>query len=440
MEALLSANDDFLVDPLSLTLKKGATYIVNRRSATFFSSVNSASYRGVQTVKFAISSQNEWADPESMILSFDVVNDDADKPLQFSTVGAHCLWERYQCRMSSTEVENIEHYGRTVECFSRLIPAEKRLNEGALGFGTKTAMKVSGTDVAPNMFIAGDHEAKQIPGGGRKRVFMRLPLSGVFSSAQKYLPLWALGSGGVEVLLSLANPAAATIHTHGGSTMSQTYHLEDLRAEIDLVTLASEVSDRYWESLAQGGAMYLHPKLWDITQVYISPSNSGNADITLTKSLSRLATMFVNFAPELSESDIQGGKMYVNTFTAYPDAAETLESFTTIGSKRYPDFSVKGITAHFWKLVQALGVAKSLPHSVNTDMDSYSSNSFAMGVDFEKCPLAASTGTNTKGGQELRVSVKGFRSAAGEVPRRAWVCLHHEAALEIKANGVTLLD
>ena len=126
MESLLSTNEDILIEPLSLTLKAGASYISNRRMAQIYSSVNSAAPNGVQTCKWNISSSVEWCDPASVIISFDVVNDTAN-PMPPATPGAHCLFERYQCRISSSSIEDIDHYGRTVEAFTRAIPAEKKV-------------------------------------------------------------------------------------------------------------------------------------------------------------------------------------------------------------------------------------------------------------------------------------------------------------------------
>lgn len=451
METLLNANEDILIEPLSLTLAPTAKYIVDRRNAQFFSSVNSASYRGVQTVKFNLTG-DVWADPESLLISFTVVND-GTAPLQASTVGAHCLFDKYECRMSATQIEHIEYFGRTTECFTRLISEQKRLNEGMLGFGkTNSAIASKGvtTDANPAAEYpvtglpgeAGNHHAKSIAAGGRKRVHMRLPLSGIFSASQKYLPLFALGAGGCEILLSMAAPSEAVLsHDSAGAALSQDYHIEDLTLGIDLVTLASEVQNKYIEKLNEGAALMIHTKLWDIQQIYINPSATGNFDATMTKALSTLATGFVNFAPELDAAALQAGQRYANTFLMYPDAMETLQSSFSVGAKRFPEYATKGITAHFWRLVQALGVGKSLAHTVNAgDLDSYSTNSFVLGCDFEKCPLVSSTGMNVSGGQEIRLSVQGFKGAgAADVPRRAWVCLHSENVVEITSTGVTLV-
>lgn len=456
MEALLAANEDILIPPLSLTLNKGASYILARRQATIFSAVSRASPQGVQTLKFNIASTTEWADPASVIISFDVVNESGN-PLYPATVGAHCLFERYQCRISSQSIEDQEHYGRTVECLSRLIPAEKRLNEGALGFGTDMSQSVAGTAAAANPsdtpeaagvarlvngavvsgnpFLGGSHVAKPILGFSRKRVYMKLPLSGVFTAHQKYLPCWSMGAGGVEVLLSLAPAADSFIP---GTDKSSAYHLEDIRLEVDMVTIDSGVQEQYNDALRNGGSLQIHTKMWNTTQVYLPADNSGSFDVSLAKSLTKLATCFFNFSEELDDTAKQNGRMYANTFLMYPAAYETIESFVQVGSRRFPEFSNKGVTSHFWKLTNALGIARSLPHSVNTDVDSYASDSFAMGFDLEACPLVAASGINTTGGQEISLRVKNFRDGAN-IPRRCWAMLHYEAIIHLQSTGAHLM-
>ena len=85
----------------------------------------------------------------------------------------------------------------------------------------------------------------------------------------------------------------------------------------------------------------------------------------------------------------------------------------------------------------SLGVALSLPHSINIDRESYEVNSFLMGMELEKAPMVAASGENTTGGQEIAIHVKELRNGA-TVPRRAFVILHHEVILDIMAGGVML--
>jgi hypothetical protein len=466
MEALLSANEDVLIPPLSLTVGKGASYIQNRRAATIFSSQNSCSPSGVQVCKWNISSATEWADPGSIILSFDVNNLDAAKTLYPATSGAHCLFERYQCRIASTGVEDQEHYGRLVEGFTRLMPSEKKLNEGALGFGTEQQQFAAAANpltspaeagvrraMEKSLWKSGDHVPKSIPAGSSKKVYMKLPLSGILGPSQtKYLPLWALGAGGIEVSLSLAPAASAvithpTIHATGALTTagdgSINYSLTNLRIEVDMISIDSALQEQYSRNMLEGGALTLHTKLWNATQVYLPPANAGSFDVSISKSLSRVATCFQSFSEELTAEQQAQGTMYVNNFRMYPSASESCESHMTVGSKRFPEFENKSITGHFWKLMSALGVSKSLPHTLSTDVDSYAANSFISGTDLEACPLVMSSGIQTTGGQEIAFHARGFVGAdpavVADILRRCWMMLHYEAIVEIRATGAHLL-
>ena len=210
-----------------------------------------------------------------------------------------------------------------------------------------------------------------------------------------------------------------------------------------MITIDSALQEQYSRNLLEGGSLTLHTKLWDITQVYLPPANAGNFDVSLSKSLSRAATIFFNFAEELTQAQQDAGVKYVNTFRAYEACRETMESHVTIGSKKFPETPTKCLTGHFWRLVSSLGIAKSLAHSINIDRVAYSSNSYLQGTDLESCPMVASSGINTTGGQEIALHVKGFHNAAGAdvegVLRRCWAMIHYEAIVELRATGAHLL-
>ena len=168
---------------------------------------------------------------------------------------------------------------------------------------------------------------------------------------------------------------------------------------------------------------------------------------------SLVATIFANFSEELSAEQQEVGTMYVNNFKS-PGDAQAMSSHVTVGSKRFPEFENESLVAHFWRLTNALGVAKSLPHTLSTDMDSYGSASFCLGTDLEACPLVAASGINTTGGQEIALHCRNFigttPAASGSAEaiaaaaqlntlRRCWIMLHYEAIVEIRATGCHLL-
>ena len=74
MEALLSSGgpqSDVLVGPLKFGLDPQGSYVTQRRQATTFSNVNSASPAGVKTITINQGSSSEWLDPSTVLLSFD---------------------------------------------------------------------------------------------------------------------------------------------------------------------------------------------------------------------------------------------------------------------------------------------------------------------------------------------------------------------------------
>ena len=431
METDLLANEDFLLPNIRLGLEPQASYVRARRNATVHSSIGTASPTGVSTIKYTLSSSTEWLAPESVVISFVVNNLHGTKALQPATVGAHSLFERLQIRVGGQLVEDIDHFGAVTEAFERCVPAEKRLNFGGLGFGQVLA----GTT---NPFMGGtDHTAKPIAATKSKRVFMRLGLSGLMHS-KKWIPLWAV-AGGIELYLTLASQEACMISGANGTTNSMQYSLSDMRLECDMLTIDPALDEQYVTSLREGGGLKLHFKTWNVNQQYLSAGNGGSADITLSKAYSRLANVFALFAKEFSDVEKYEGKLQVNTFSMFAEAEEELESFLTLGSRKFPDFPNKGLTEHYWRLQTALGVALSLPHSINIDYASYKDNCFLLGVELEKAPMVASSGENTTGGQELALHVKNFIGAtAADIPRKVLMVLHHEVIVDIMSGGILL--
>ena len=88
----------------------------------------------------------------------------------------------------------------------------------------------------------------------------------------------------------------------------------------------------------------------------------------------------------------------------------------------------------------ALGVQNSLAHSLGVSFEDYVSRSHMAAFDMEKLPLAASTGTSTPGGQEVRLAVKNLQKADNTQMKRCYLALHSDCIFEIRAGGITKLD
>ena len=352
-----------------------------------------------------------------MYISFNIVNEDAANPLEL--IGQpHVMFDRVRVRAGGAELEDIALFNRLSEQFDIYQSAELKQNKAIYGFPAQPNGAI--TAVAP---------------GKQAKICMTLPLSAVFGTSQtKYLPLFAM-NGGIELLMSLAAPAT---HLVTGSGKSSSYRLENIQMHIGLITLDSALQEKYFQSLSSGQAMLLHTKQFSHQEMFLAPSQ-GSFECTVTKPLSRLSTVFVSFVTELTLSEQQEGKSYVNTFSFFPDAAETCEASIMIGANRIPEFPALGISQHWMRLRQALGVSNSQAHSLGVSRDQYQSTHHIQAYDCEKVPLVSASGMNTNGA-EIRLQVKGLTDASNTNMKRAYMALHYETVFEIRASGISKLD
>ena len=435
MEATISGSQqDVLVGPLSLGLDPGASYITQKREATVHSAVPSCSFNGVNTLRLQISSATEWMDVSSMYVAFNIVNESA-APLQFCGQ-PHVIFNRLQIRAGGAELEDIAMYNRLCEQFHIMQSTATRLNAAQYGLPTKIARENADATLNPNLFMSQKHMPQEVPANSTRKVCMTFPLSSIFgASQQKYLPLFAM-NGGIELLLSLSDPASHLITTGGKGT---SYRLENIQLHTNLITLDTALQEKYFQSLARGDAMLIHTKCWSHHELFLSPSQ-GSFECSVNKPFSRLATVFASYTTELSGDDIAGGKNYVNNFEFFTNQQQAIEVQLQVGSMRIPEFPAQGVAELWMRLQAALGVQNSLAHSLGVSFEDYVTQSHMAAFDLEKLPLAASTGTSTQGGQEVRLAVKNLQSAQNVQMKRCYLALHADCIFEVRAGGITKLD
>ena len=120
MEAIIASSvDDTMISPLSFALPLGASYLANRRSVSY-RAVGSNRYSptsGIRLIKFVLAS-DDYLDPSTLQVGFDVVNDDANaahllRPLS----GPHIFFRRMRILCGGAVIEDIEYYNRVHELF-----------------------------------------------------------------------------------------------------------------------------------------------------------------------------------------------------------------------------------------------------------------------------------------------------------------------------------
>ena len=436
MEALLSSGgpqSDVLVGPLKFGLDPQGSYVTQRRQATTFSNVNSASPTGVKTITINCGSSSEWLDPSTALLSFLITNTDGTNALWPATVGAHCLFDRLQVRLGSTLVEDIQEFGKLTEIMQKLsMSPQKKMDQGQLGFGTAAA------SVNGSYFLADQHDAQTIAASGSKRVYMKFDLSGLFSQA-KWIPLYALGGQGLQIQLSLAPANQAMIISNAGTTYSQGYTLSDIRLLSDMCSLSGELQESYNAALLNGTSLKMPIKSWECLVNYLPADSSGSFDVARSKSYTRLATLFAVFNQN-PPSDNSGKAKIVNT-NYFPTAqSEDVSYNLAMGSRRVPDNDVRGTSEAWYRLQGALGLYNSLAHSTSVDQASYKSDCFCLSADCERLPMVSASGENLSTGQTIFLKVKGMGTSTSDVPRRATICAHFEKVISIQDTVVEVFE
>ena len=198
MEATLSTADNVpLIGELALNLQANprAPYVVSRNQVTSYCPQNVITHTGTNVMQFKLASSDQWRDPKSVIIAFDIKNT-AATPLEFLSTDMQVLFSRLQVMMGGTVVEDHpQHYNRLTTFLNKLQSTDTILETSSFALGTQQAMTATNGAVHPQLFTVEDIKPVKIPGGKSRRVCMRLTASTVFASSDKWIPLFALNQG-----------------------------------------------------------------------------------------------------------------------------------------------------------------------------------------------------------------------------------------------------
>jgi len=166
MEAITNSAEDYLIDGLSFKLKPGASYVTDRKSATFWS-IGSNVYTpvgGVKLIKFQLNGDDgNWLDPSSVVFQFELVNTAAvvnSTTNVLRPVGQpHLFFKRLRVLAGGQVVEDIQDFGRNSELIASLQNDHVRDNDDIQGFGGRfDSNDIKTLDDLP--LIGGDADAR----------------------------------------------------------------------------------------------------------------------------------------------------------------------------------------------------------------------------------------------------------------------------------------
>ena len=133
-----------------------------------------------------------------------------------------------------------------------------------------------------------------------------------------------------------------------------------------MCSLSGELQESYNAALLNGTSLKMPIKSWECLVNYLPADSSGSFDVAISKSYTRLATLFAVFNQN-PPGDNSGKAKLVNT-SYFPTAqSEDVSYHLAMGSRRVPDNDVRGTSEAWYRLQGALGLYNSLAHSTSVD-------------------------------------------------------------------------
>ena len=306
--------EDILVDNLSFKLNKGASYITDRRSVSFWPS-GSNIYKpssGNRVLKFTLNGEdNSWLDPQSVRIFFTLNNKDGTNFKKLRPLSSpYSFFRRMRIIAGSQVIEDFDSYNRVHHMFSKLMSQGARRDEANEGFGYRyddellTLVNNSGNTALTQGFY------NEMTVGFK-------PLCGLFSQF-KYLPLKYMGNLTIE--LELVNNAIDCIINPNDYDESDTgldagirnrftlavagdvgkatntsidWEISNARVVCDACTLDNNLNNEYVKHLLEGKGLPITYTTY-ITQ---SQTVKGSTDISVPviRSVSKLVASFITF-------------------------------------------------------------------------------------------------------------------------------------------------
>jgi hypothetical protein len=457
MESHAQATEDYLIDGLSFKLAPGASYVTNRRSVSFYpQGGNSYSASGVKVIRIALTGEG-WLDPSTLRVMYDLNNVTTNSSaLEFKELrpigGPWSFFRRMRLMAGGTIIEDIDNYARTHQMFHTLVAPSKRHNDLIEGFGQEGDIlrnRGAHPDGLPVYNALSYHGIAK----GKAMSVLFKPLSGMFAQ-QKYIPLrycplileFEVVNDPNEPVVYSTVASAAGQEPFTIANCSNEWMISQVQIKCDLVTLDNELENEYAEHLMRGHSLPLNYDTY-ISQMQTISDYTYSCNIT--RSLTRLKSVFVNF-DGVSTTEGQPGTEMRKTFNDFfhPSGDYTtqtqdkeIEFQIQIGSKLYPENSIRSVQEAFSQLAKCLGINNSAFHGVDIIPLEYRSHKFIIGIDTEKILEAGFTGINTKAGDLMVIKVK---QASGipqaNICNKMYITLHSDQILNIRDTGVEVFD
>jgi hypothetical protein len=218
----------------------------------------------------------------------------------------------------------------------------------------------------------------------------------------------------------------------------------------DLVSVDSAIQNQLAQALLEGKPLPLSFQTWNNTY-YSMDSSGGSWSINMSRGFSRLDTVLVSFSSQANT--VQNATLtQCNSFqnwhgsTTYNFTNDSYRAQLAIGPNLWPDRPIESNAEAASQLSKLLAHHSSLDGTSITPA-TYRLQSFIMGWDLTKAGagpgvgMAGWSGINTRTGNDsIRWTFDNVTAAAGFNVDRMWVHLGYQVVVELRSEGVLLLD
>ena len=216
------------------------------------------------------------------------------------------------------------------------------------------------------------------------------------------------------------------------------WDITDVQCKCDLLTLDSSLENEYASHLLSGKTLPINFSSWNHTNQ--STNQNKDFNIHVSRALTRLKSVCIT----LHRNDEDWYKVCNNFYhpmgahtgnQKYWHAAEH-QVWVQVGSKLMPEYPVNSVTEAYYQLKKVVGRA------FNIHSRWYRTRRYIVGFDLEKIAGAGFTGMSTKNGDLLTVNFRNcmYDDQEGSQPQRMYCALNYDAILNIRDQGVELLD
>ncbi len=415
LESVIASSEDLLIKGLHYASSQTSSYITSRSNSTFPpNTASDFSPRGSRLMRFTLAQDGGWLDAGTMRLLFKITNEDSSASLTPVTDSPGSMFRSLRIVASgSAELERIDDYGRCHQCFAELLPSDRRYNDVLESWGGKSVVSTLTSPATPDP-IGPDSE---------RTVCVHL-LSGLFSQKRmlplSYLPLT------LELELGEYDDAFDGI--------SNKWHISSPRICCDVLQLDGALANSYASHLLASKTLPIMFQGMHSIKSAI-PAGSTEFSLAVARGFSRLRGIMVSMFAE------DGTSKFNNTFyspLAGMDniaANDTYRFHVTIGSQRFPDFSVDSHQEAFMRL-RLSRLIHDGTDSVSISPTGFRNNKFITALSFEKAASQTShSGQMTRGGSQLTIFMNNTKAAT-----LAHVILLYDAVADISLSGTVVLD